>query len=329
MTYAFAPEMFRTFASIMIAMVTAYTYSFSVSAQSTLQEFPTPVTTNQVSGTINARPIGDARLTTYFYTFDAVQGDVFINILTKNFNGDFDVFFAQGLRPISKIVALSGFGEYETGRVLYLRKPERLLLRIQGRTPDDLPATFQIKFAGSFVALNENDVPDAPEIPTVSRPQQPVTARREDVREPPQRIEDPEEKEQAKVVEPPAKPVDAEPEPVREIPKRVQGDAATPEPVPEVPKVAEREVETPEPKITKPRVIVEDRTPEKGVEADKTVVVPRILNLVIEFLDGSKIETPMTDVRRFTVDGGRLIIVRKDDRPRSYSMNDVLKVAIE
>ncbi|CAN5602378.1 hypothetical protein BH24ACI3_BH24ACI3_08760 [soil metagenome] len=293
-------------------MVAAFAYSFSASAQSTMQGFPTPVTTNQVSGTINARPIGDARLTTYFYTFDAVQGDVFINILTKNFNGDFDVFVAQGLRPISKIVALSGFGEYETGRVLYLRKPERLLLRIQGRTPDDLPATFQIKFAGSFVALNENDVPQAPELPTVSRPERTVTARREDVSRTPHGTDDSKEKETANAVEAPEKDADE-----------------TPKPVAEIPKVADRDVETPKPEIAKPRVISGDRTPARRDDTEDIVDAPRILNLVVEFFDGSRIETPMTDIRRFTVDGGRLIIVGRDGRPRRYSMNDVLKVAIQ
>lgn len=37
--------------------------------------------------------------------------------------------------------------------MIYLRKPEKLILRVEGRTPNDNPATFRIKFAGSFVPL--------------------------------------------------------------------------------------------------------------------------------------------------------------------------------
>ncbi len=336
----------ETFGRVWIVAALAIAFVSSVVGQSTLQEFPTAVTTTQINGSINARPIGDSRLTTYFYTFDGSQGDVFVNVFTKNFNGDFDIFIADGLRPISKIITLSGFSEYETGRVIYLRKQERLLLRVQGRTPDDEPATFQIKFAGSFVALNEADVPTPPELPTVSRRERSETVSRADVRESPQRIEDPEEKESAKVVEPPIKPIDDTPEPVREVPRAAQReveapvparevpkvaerDAETPEQVGEVPKADEREVEAPEPKISKPRVIIEDRTPERRDDRDLSVVAPRILNLVVEFLDGSKIETPMTEIRKFTVDGGRLIIVGRDGASRRYSMIDVVKVAIQ
>ena len=119
-------------------------------AQSSDQNFPTPITSNELSGTIKARDIGDARLTTYFFTFNGNQGDIFINVVTKNFNGDIDVFAVEGLRPLTKIVVYADSSDNETGRVIYLRKPEKILMRIQGRSPNDDPATFQIKFAGSF-----------------------------------------------------------------------------------------------------------------------------------------------------------------------------------
>jgi hypothetical protein len=127
-------------------------FSLSASAQSTDLNFPTAVTTNEINGTIKARDIGDSRLTSYFYTFEGGQGDVFINAVTKNFNGDIDVFAAEGLRPLTKMVLYADGGETETGRLVYLRKPERLVLRVEGRSPNDDPATFHIKFAGSFIA---------------------------------------------------------------------------------------------------------------------------------------------------------------------------------
>jgi hypothetical protein len=140
----------------------------SSQAQSTNQDFPTPVTTSEISGTIKPRDLGDSRLTSYFYQFDSSQGDLFINIVTKNFTGDIDVFTQTGLRPLTKIVVYADFGENETGRVIYFRKPEKMILRIQGRTPGDDPATFRIKFAGSFVASTLTEPATEPSLPGVT-----------------------------------------------------------------------------------------------------------------------------------------------------------------
>ena len=45
-------------------------------------------------------------------------------------------------------------------------KPEKLILRVEGRTPNDEAATFKIKFAGSFVAAADvkSDEPPLPEV---------------------------------------------------------------------------------------------------------------------------------------------------------------------
>ncbi len=136
--------------------------------QSTNQTFPTPITSNEISGTIKARDIGDARLTSYYFQFDGEQGDLFINVVARNFTGDIDVFTQNGLRPLSKIVVYADFGESETGRVIYLRKPEKMILRVQGRTPGDDPATFRIKFAGSFLASTQSEPGAEPTLPTVT-----------------------------------------------------------------------------------------------------------------------------------------------------------------
>ncbi len=142
--------------------------SVLAAAQSTSQDFPTPVLTNEITGSIKARDIGDSRLTTYFYTFNGDQGDLFINIVTRNFTGDLDIFTVAGLRPVTKIVIYASDSENETGRAVYFRKTEKLLLRMQGRSPNDDPASFRIKFAGSFVAAKESDVLPEPELPKVT-----------------------------------------------------------------------------------------------------------------------------------------------------------------
>lgn len=135
-------------------------------AQSTIQEYPTAVTSNEIIGKIIARDIGDSRQTSYFYTFNGTQGDLFINIETNNLNADFDIFTLADLRPLTKIVVYAGSEPTETGRVVFVRKEEKLLLRVKGRTPNDDPGTFRIKFAGSFTAVAESETPKI-ELPTV------------------------------------------------------------------------------------------------------------------------------------------------------------------
>ncbi len=141
---------------------------FSIRAQSTNQSYPTAISSNEISGRIAARDIGDARLTGYFYIFGGGQGDVFINVQTSNFNGDVDVFTAGNLRPLTKITIYADDSTSETGRVVYLRQPAKLILRVEGRSPNDDAATFRIKFAGSFEpvqsATAENPASEIPEV---------------------------------------------------------------------------------------------------------------------------------------------------------------------
>ncbi len=153
-------------------LVLLFLSAFSVAAQSTDQNFPTPVATNEISGTIRARDVGDARLTSYFFAFNGNQGDVFINVVTNNLNGDIDVFTADGLRPLTKIAVYAGAQESETGRVVYLRQPQRLILRVEGRTPDDNPAVFRIKFAGTFAPATGVAESEQPKLPDVKRDEQ-------------------------------------------------------------------------------------------------------------------------------------------------------------
>jgi len=135
-------------------------------AQSTDIEFPTAITENQVTGVIKARDIGDPRVTNFYYTFNGLQGDLFVNVVTKNLSGSVDVFLSDGMRPLSNIIVYADVAQSETGRVIYLRKPEKLILRVQGRTPNDDPAEFQIKFAGGFEAATPSK--EEPPIPKVT-----------------------------------------------------------------------------------------------------------------------------------------------------------------
>ncbi|MEP7212367.1 MAG: hypothetical protein ABI791_04795 [Acidobacteriota bacterium] len=313
----------------------------SADAQSVSQNFPAPVTSNDINGVIPARDIGDSRLTTYYYSFEGGIGDVFVNISTKNFTGDIDIFADNGLRPLSKIVVYADFAENETGRVIYLRKPEKLTLRIQGRSPGDDPASYRIKFAGSFVASKETGVPAEPELPKVSV-QNDTGIRVNSV---------------GTIIavtpkpKPPEKPADeriadarkAEKEAVNDE-KKLSGDEPKHDkPAPEVVvtekrakpvKRAPARTRTPSnPKRTPPAKTAtarkESAKPRRS-EPEAAAVDPLAnIHLVILFKDGKVIERPMSEVFKFSVDKGVLTVISKDGSIGRYSILDVEKLTIQ
>ncbi len=146
-------------------------------AQSTNENFPTPVNASEISGTIAARDIGDARLTKHFYTFFVDNGDVDLKIETANFDGDIDVFEANTLRPLLKVTIYGG-ATIQPARTIYFRKRGQVVLRVEGRTLTDEAATYRINLGGSFAAAA--DLPQPPENlePTVtSKPSAAAVAR--------------------------------------------------------------------------------------------------------------------------------------------------------
>jgi hypothetical protein len=275
-----------------------------------------------------------------------------VNVVTKNFNGDIDIFTVYGLRSLTKIVIYADTSSNETGRLIYLRKPEKLLLRIEGRSPNDDPATFKIKFAGSFVAAEggaETEAPEMPEIKgendsgvrvnsvgtiievipkpmpaprvTVAKVEPPV---KKDVE--PEKSDKPEEEKKPEKIRvlvseniPPAKKPETPKKEVRK-PVRKPVSKKVDETVANDPVVAD-----------KPTVTV--KTPRKPkVTAPKPPPVPDPLesvHLVILFKDGKKIERPMSEVIRFNVDKGVLTVVLKDGTMSKHSILDVEKVTIE
>ena len=336
-------------------------------SQSRDQNFPTRVTSNEISGVIPARDIGDARSTSYFYTFDGGQGDIFVNVVTKNLTGDIDIFTADSIQPLSKIVVYADSAQGETGRVIYLRRPARLLLRIEGRTPNDDPAMFKIKFAGSFVAMAPGEKEEAPIIDRTDRDDSSgvrVNSVGTIVAVPPKPKE-------PKVIEAEKEAVVAEAkDEASDIPRDVPVKRTTP--APEVKTVFGAK------KKEKPTVDKTSATKEKssavsnskdkpaadGVSASKeksaTVAVsPKkekaepvdapsdlkrdialpvetapvdplaIINLVIVMKDGGIIERPMSEVLRFSVDRGVLTVITKDRKTSRFSILNVEKVTIQ
>ena len=333
---------FGLFRSIIICSLVICAANFA-RAQSSDQNFPTPITSNELSGTIKARDIGDSRLTTYFFTFNGSQGDIFINVVTKNFNGDIDIFAVEGLRPLTKIVVYADSSDNETGRVIYLRKPEKILMRIQGRSPNDDPATFQIKFAGSFAPGELTAETEAPKL-----------------------SEGRKESNSDVIVNSVGTIIGIKPKPTPQ-PKEIVVEK-TVEPEPEITPKEEtiKEEETAEkvdetPVKREPLVIINDETKkdseiiepakeENKSENDSTeksetaktekskkgkikkIEEPNLLEnirLIVLLKDGGKIERPMSEVVKFGVEKGILTIINKNGSISRYSILDVLKVTIE
>jgi hypothetical protein len=334
---------------------------FASQAQSINQSFPTAVTTNEINGKIPARDIGDARLTNYFYVFNGNQGDVFINVVTKNFDGDIDVFTLNGLRPLTKITMYSDSSDNETGRIVYLRQPEKLLLRIEGRSPNDDPATFRIKFAGSFEPIRnvaENEQEELPEVKTEEgevrvnsvgtiiekkpkpTPVKETVAEKEEVKsdtvaekKEDKKVEKSDKKET--VAEKKDDEIAKKEEEKKEEKKEEESDKAKvktkerPKPVVVItdnlpPKPDEKKVEK-----------TEDETASKTEAETKKEKKPKKpdplenINLIVLFKDGTKIERPISEVVRVSVDKGILTIITKDGLISRYSILDVAEMTIK
>lgn len=354
---------FRKFARVVPVLLIA---SFISQAQSTDQNFPTPVRTNEISGVVKARDVGDARVTSHFYTFEGAQGDLFVNVQTANFTGDVDVYAMPGLRPLTKMVLYADSTVSETGRVIYLRKPETILLRIEGRSPGDDDASYRIKFAGGFVASKAQDF--VLETPKVSEAMQSnvrvnsVGTIIEVIPKPTPAPVEPERSRTGAVAK-----TGQNVEPVAGSVEKVSEPAETPSPKNEVvvtDPLAETEKEakgkTP-PKRTvgsrrsrpikpaeKPKIDVpaetdiakeagrsSENTRSKSNARAKKAKAPAEpdpmanVRLVIRFKDGSTIERPMTEVFKFTVERAVLTVISKDGSIGRYQMVDVAGVTIE
>jgi hypothetical protein len=125
----------------------------TVRAQSLDMGSPSPVRSPDLVGTIAARDLGDARLTDHFYALNGNPGDLVITLESRNLNGDIDVFTAAGLRPLLKFTVYAE-SSLPITRSVYLRKRERLVLRVEARSPNDDEGTYHLRFGGSFEPIS-------------------------------------------------------------------------------------------------------------------------------------------------------------------------------
>ena len=323
-----------------------------VAAQSSDQNLPTPVLSNEINGRIVALDLGDPRLTRHYYAFGGNPGDLLITVEGKNLNGDVDVFTAVNFRPLMKTTMYATSQSSEIAKGIYLRARQILILRVEARTPSDEPGTYHIRFGGTFapfsggIPVAENSTPtetspeksDANRLSsvgaTIPRPVEEVAA------EPKPSPEKPAEK--------PAEETAATKTPATEKPKTTTGRRtarnprrgtrpapAKPAP-PEKTESTDTEAANKEPKKEEKKPAVVDGKPTETTtstsekpKAQEVAPQPASAHLIIEEKDGTRIDRPMSTVRRVIVEGGTIVIVLKTGRIERIQMADVAKFVIE
>lgn len=324
-------------------------------AQSTDQSLPTPVLSNELNGRIAALDLGDPRLTRHFYAFEGVPGDLLVTLSSHNLNGDIDIFTAVTFRPIMKISMYAGGNTLspEVTKGFYLRVRQVLILRVEARTPNDDAGTYQVRFRGAYEPFS-GGIPVAEESTEQSTEAAQTSGNKTRLSSVGARIEEPPPETTAKPAEKSAEETGSsstssvkvtKPKPAKTPPPRTArgrparttrtkpattGSEAKTEPA----KTETAKTETPEekkeptPAEEKPAASEKSATPDKPADQEPLVPKPGP-RLIIEETDGTRIDRPMSTVRRVVVEGGTIVIVLKTGRIERIPMSVVAKMSIE
>jgi hypothetical protein len=310
-------------------------------AQSTNPELPTPVFSNEINGTIVPLDLGDSRFTRHYYAFEATPGDLIVTVNSRNLNGDVDVFTAVTFRPLTKITIYAGTIPPEVTKSLYFRTRQIVILRVEARTPNDDAGTYRITLGGSFQPFT-GGIPVAENVPTETEPDkradknvQRLSSVGATIPRPPGEVAVEEPKPAETPLEKPAeeKPVTLTPSarrntprtPPRRNPRGRTPTRTTP------PKTETTKTETEQPKAdeAKPPAEEERKTEEKTATEKPPQETPPGARLIIEQTDGTRIERPMSTVRRVIVEANVIVIVLKTGRTERIPMASVARMAIE
>lgn len=324
-------------------------FASAAQGQSTDVAWPAPVRSSEVQANIPARDLGDPRLTDHYYACTGTPGDVLITVDSRNLNGDIDVFTFSGLRPLLKFTVYAGSPSAIT-KSIYLRHREDLILRIEGRTPNDDEASYRIHFAGSFEPITSGPLAEHEDAlqPATASETSGKTGRR--VSSVGARIDEPRtEVAEAPTPEPtPAPSAESEPpKPTvrrtprntrRRVPAAGRRTAATPQATKtdETP-VTKDEKSTEETTATEPAAPPKRasrstsrskaaRKPAPAVETPESDSSgPR---LIIETSDGTLVDRFMGSVRRVTVENGQVIVIGRDGTIQRIPLASVVRMTI-
>jgi hypothetical protein len=309
-------------------------------AQSSDQELPTAVLSNEIKGRIVALDLGDSRLTRHFYAFEATPGDLVITVNSRNLNGDVDIFTAVNFRPLTKISVYANTIPPEVTKSLYFRTRQILILRVEARTPNDDPGVYRITFGGTFQAFSggirvaEAEEEEAAEESQSTRKnkrlssvgatiEQPAPEVKEEVKTPEVAAEKPPEE---KATPKKTTPTTRRTSPNRTARGRPTGPAR-PKPAP--PDTAKTKTPDQTSEENKPATEGEEKSADKPSTEKPVTQEAGGTHLIIERTDGTRIDRPMSTVRRVIVEGTAIVIVMKTGRIDRIPMSLVVRMAIE
>lgn len=328
-------------------------------AQSSDQSLPTPVLNNEINGKIKPLDLGDPRATRHFYAFEGSPGDLLITIDSKNLNGDIDVFTAVTFRPLMKTTVYASAQTPEVAKGIYLRTHQILILRVEARTPGDEPGTYHIRFGGTFerfsggIPVAEASSAESEETTgkgganllssvgaTIPRPPSESV---ETAEAKPSPSPTPESVAEKPAVEPEAakkttastsRRTTSRPPPrrtTRPAPRPTTSTKKTETARIEPPKTETEtaKTETEKPSEEKPAVTEKPAETASSSAKTKTQEVLPAARLIIEEKDGTRIDRPMSTVRRVTIEGNAIVIILKSGKIERIAMADVARMSIE
>jgi hypothetical protein len=319
------------------------------SAQSTDIAWPSPVRSNEVMGKIGARDLGDPRLTDHFYAFTGRPGDVLITVDSRNLNGDIDVFTLTGLRPLLKFTVYAGSSSPIT-KSIYLRNQEDLILRVEGRTPNDDDAVYRLHFGGAFELITSGPLAEHEDAMQLATAEEVPGKGGRRVSSVGARIEEPRaEVAEAPTPEPtPVEPKEPEPKPATSKSPSRSSRARRPTPRRSRPTTpakraettAKNESENATPPVTEPAAepkppTVAKRPPRRGATTRGAAKPPAAQEpeesgprLMIETNDGTLVDRYMNSVRRVTVENGQVVVIGKDGKVQRIPLASVVRMTI-
>ena len=243
---------------------------------------------------------------------------------------------------------------------IYLRAHQILILRVEARTPNDDAGTYHIHFGGTFEPFS-GGIPVAENTEPAESPTEKASANRlssvgATIPRPPAEVTETAEAKPSP--EKPAEKTSTEPEapkkatekpatttPSRRTAARAPRRGSRPAPAKRQPaekKTESTKTETETPKIEPPKTEtpkVEKSAPvEKPAETTAPAEKPKPqeispppvgTRLIIEEKDGTRIERPMSTVRRVVVEGSTIVIVLKTGKIERINMSDVARMSIE
>jgi hypothetical protein len=338
--------MIRTLARAIAIVLLFACFCGYARAQSTDIAWPSPVRTNEVTATIVARDIGDPRVTDHFFAFTGTPGDVLITVESRNLNGDIDVFTLSNLQPLLKFTVYAGSSSPIT-KSIYLRKQEDLILRVEGRTPNDDEATYRIRLGGSFEPITSGPLAEHED---AAQPGTTVASGKggRRVSSVGARIEEP-VTEVAKTPKPDPTPL--EPSESKTASAKRARNSRTRRPAPRRSRPAQPAPARPEETATKAET--ENKPPAENPETE-TKTTPKVKRstrrsttardaakptatqepeesgprLLIETNDGTLVDRYMSSVRRVTVENGQVVVIGKDGKIQRIPLANVVRMTI-